>query len=212
MIFGLQLAKAGTNGRKGGREQRAFAGRSCGPLRFHSETQIQNSKSPIGAQPAGHACDVKEQRASAGEGCGPLGLLRPKFKIQDSTFKINSNKSIPARANLTRAGPQPSGGPARADLRDARMQPSARGQLRAADVSDVEFATSHFDMVGGWQSASPIGPIFPANISTSTDCCGQPPTKKSPFLPHEPDPAGGIIRHFPVKSCKNGINAVILPG
>ena len=39
-VFGQQLAKAGISGR----EERAFAGRSCGPLRFHPEPQIQDSR------------------------------------------------------------------------------------------------------------------------------------------------------------------------
>ena len=42
-MLGPRLAKDAYE-RTCGRELRAFAGRSCGPLRFHSEPQIQNEE------------------------------------------------------------------------------------------------------------------------------------------------------------------------
>ena len=109
---GRGLRRTWTSGRKSGRELRAFAGRSCGPLRLRSELQIQNSRFkiqdygigftacdppilwicfPLGAspQPSGWACDVKEQLSAKGTaaGCCARPGANSGFKIQYSELK-----------------------------------------------------------------------------------------------------------------------------
>ena len=94
-----------------GREMRAFAAGGCGPLRFHSEPQIQNSRFKIqdykiGPQPA-------ERTPSSGTNCGP-----PPDE--------DCGPPIAARLILWNTSPQPSGRAC-----DVEEQPSAWERLRA---------------------------------------------------------------------------------
>ncbi len=78
VFAGCSLRSACTSG-PAGREQRAFAGRSCGPLRFRSEPQIHNSRFKImksGYSLRSARLRHKELRASA------AGRLRPARPLQ----------------------------------------------------------------------------------------------------------------------------------
>ena len=79
-----------------------------------------------------------ELRASAAPRLRPATPLRAQMKNEELKMKNHHEYSVSTGRSLRRANrcaiefvqksPQPSGGPARADLRDARMQPSARGR------------------------------------------------------------------------------------
>ncbi len=119
MIFGPELAKGRTSGPVG-REERAFARRSFGPLRFRSEPQIQHSKFKITDRDAacgGHADSATNCGPPPGGGCGPPIAAR----------------LIPCKS------PQPSGRAC-----DVEEQPSARGRLRAASRYATNLAGIHF--------------------------------------------------------------------
>ena len=101
--FGLQLAK-GTHERTCGREMRACAGRSCGPLRFHLEPQIQNSEWQIRAA----ACGGHARSGLADASSGPPRREAAARSVLTDRFKPETS-------------PQPSGWGC-----DAKEQPSAR--------------------------------------------------------------------------------------
>ena len=96
-------------------------------------------------------------RPGAAAGCSGFTRSR-KFKIQDSKLNDPAGHAwlafrfgLQPAARTTscevdsccKTSPQPSGRAARTDLRDAKLQPSARGRLRAAAASQ-EAANSKF--------------------------------------------------------------------
>ena len=122
---GCSLRRNRTSGRKGGREQRAFAGRSCGPLRFLTGTANSRFKIrwgcravciPIRAAACGELARCgpagRELRASTGRRLRPAAPYGRKYMIQNSRFKIRWGcraVCIPIRAaacgELARCGP-----------------------------------------------------------------------------------------------------------
>ena len=157
--FGSQLAKGRTSGRNGGREQRAFARRSCGPLLFLSGTansafKIQDSKFKIkrglrtclgiysasGRRLRSARKFGNELRASAAPGCGPP-IPAGSISLAGSPWHcFGSSGRQPAAADFRRdilqqtrlrSSRQPAAAPGRraAISRCSKAGPSAR--LRA---------------------------------------------------------------------------------
>ena len=82
---GGSLRSAGTSGY----EVRAFAGRSCGPLRFLLEPQIQDSEFEIQIIARAAACGGRLRRQGAAglrrrEAAARTAFSRPKYKILNS--------------------------------------------------------------------------------------------------------------------------------
>ena len=125
-------------------KRHACSGTNCGASRgevaarcaLRRKFKIQNQAnlpgtlrlaySRFGAQPAEGAHDCTELRASAAGGCGPHG---PDGPIQ------TRDKPAAERTGLLSSS--------------ARMQPSARGRLRAAGRSATEFTDDHSAKIGG---------------------------------------------------------------
>ena len=100
---GRGLRRAHTNKRKGGRELRVFARRSCGP------PSLRDKQTPSGCSLRSARIFGYELRASAAGGCGPLGPIGPI---------LTQNQPAAERTGLLSSS--------------ARLQPSAQGRLRAA--------------------------------------------------------------------------------
>ena len=100
---GRGLRRAHTNRRKGGRELRVFARRSCGP------PSLRDKQTPSGCSLRSARRFGYELRASAAGGCGPLGPIGPI---------LTQNQPAAERTGLLSSS--------------ARLQPSAQGRLRPA--------------------------------------------------------------------------------
>ena len=127
-----------------------------------------------------------ELRASAAPRLRPATPLRAQMKNEELKMKNHHEYSVSTGRSLRRANrcaiefvqksPQPSGGPARADLRDARMQPSARGR-RLPVTAQIQHSKLRI------QSAAcglpiPTGSNLQANTSATTGC--GPPVAPQP--------------------------------
>ncbi len=135
--FGTQLAKD-RHERTCGREERAFAGRSCGPLRpagTNSKFKIQNCRSD---------CSLRRARSKRTCGTRAVGLRRPQAAGCGAHSGAIHDSKLPEASMLGRfecqASPQPSGRAC-----DVKEQPSARGRLRAANRYAIEFAGNHLN-------------------------------------------------------------------
>ena len=160
--------------RTAGLRRREAAG-CCAHSGANSEFNIQNSKSRARAAACGEAVQSgpmgRELRASAPPGCGP-----PTSNEAECTAKSinNCGPPIPAGSiSLSRPARSRADGPARADLRDASMQPSARGRLRAAAPQRAQIQYSIFNIQNYALGVQPSEEPLEAALRDAS--CGPPP-------------------------------------
>ena len=138
----------------------------------NSEFKIQHSKlaaaSNLGAcpQPSGRACDVEEQPSARGRlrAAAPCGR---KFMIQNSIFKISRSVKPRGLPAAERTGLLSS---------SARLQPFARGRLRAAGRCATACSSRHFlnqpgscrPSLPNYSVAGPFGSSVPSGSVVSS--------------------------------------------
>jgi len=116
----------------------------------HAEAELRDANCGASPGEAAARCALQvpfipqnESHLSRAFGLQPAEGTHVRVRTAGLRAREAAARSVLTDRFQLETSPQPSGGPARADLRDARLQPSARGRLRAADCFAIEFAAKH---------------------------------------------------------------------